>query len=77
MAKRDGIIGEVVGKEYEHGFSTDVEQDFVPKGLTEETVRLISAKKQEPQWLLDFRLDAFRKWKGMKLPTWGHLTYRR
>lgn len=74
MAKRDGIIGEVVGKEYEHGFSTDVEQDFVPKGLTEETVRLISAKKQEPQWLLDFRLDAFRKWKGMKLPTWGHLT---
>lgn len=74
MTKRDGIIGEVVGKEYEHGFSTDVEQDFVPKGLTEETVRLISAKKQEPQWLLDFRLDAFRKWKGMKLPTWGHLT---
>ncbi|MBQ0097108.1 MAG: Fe-S cluster assembly protein SufB [Bacteroidales bacterium] len=74
MAKRDGIIGEVVGKEYEHGFSTDVEQDFVPKGLTEETVRLISAKKQEPQWLLDFRLDAFRKWQGMKVPTWGHLT---
>ncbi len=74
MAKRDGIIGEVVGKEYEHGFSTDVEQDFVPKGLTEETVRLISAKKQEPQWLLDFRLDAFRKWQRMKLPTWGHLT---
>lgn len=74
MAKRDGIIGEVVGKEYEHGFSTDVEQEFVPKGLTEETVRMISAKKQEPQWLLEFRLDAFRKWRGMKVPTWGHLT---
>ena len=74
MAKRDGIISEVVGKEYEHGFSTDVEQEFVPKGLTEDTIRLISAKKQEPEWLLEFRLDAFRKWQGMKLPTWAHLT---
>lgn len=73
MAKRDGIISEVVGKEYEHGFTTQVEQDFVPKGLSEDIIRLISSKKNEPQWLLDFRLDAYRKWQKMYIPTWGHL----
>lgn len=73
MAKRDGIISEVVGKEYEHGFTTQVEQDFVPKGLSEDIIRLISYKKNEPQWLLDFRLDAYRKWQKMSIPTWGHL----
>ena len=73
MAKRDSIIGDVVGKEYEHGFTTDVEQEFVPKGLNEDIIRLISAKKNEPGWLLEFRLDAFRKWQKMTLPTWGHL----
>ena len=67
------IIEDIAGKEYEHGFVTDLEQEFIPKGLNEDIVRLISAKKEEPQWLLDFRLDAFRKWKGMKVPTWGHL----
>ena len=73
MAKRDSIIGDVVGKEYEHGFTTDVEQEFVPKGLNEDIIRLISSKKNEPGWLLEFRLDAFRKWQKMTLPTWGHL----
>ena len=73
MAKRDEILTEALGKEYEHGFTTDVEQEFVPKGLSEDIIRLISAKKGEPQWLLDFRLDAYRKWLGMKAPTWGHL----
>lgn len=67
------IIEDIAGKEYEHGFVTDLEQEFIPKGLNEDIIRLISAKKEEPQWLLDFRLDAFRKWKGMKVPTWGHL----
>ena len=73
MAKRDEILTEALGKEYEHGFTTDVEQEFVPKGLSEDIIRLISAKKGEPQWLLDFRLGAYRKWLGMKAPTWGHL----
>lgn len=73
MAKRDSIIGEVVGKDYEYGFTTDVEQEFIPKGLDEDIIRLISAKKNEPQWLLEFRLEAFRKWKKMKLPQWAHL----
>ena len=69
----NGIIDEITSQEYEHGFVTEVEQDFIPKGLTEETVRLISARKEEPQWLLDFRLDAFRKWQSMPVPTWAHL----
>ena len=56
----NGILDEITSREYEHGFVTELEQDFIPKGLTEETVRLISARKEEPQWLLDFRLDAFR-----------------
>ena len=71
--KQDNIIEELSGKEYEHGFVTDVYQEFIPKGLNEDIIRLISAKKEEPQWLLDFRLDAFRKWQKMTVPTWGHL----
>lgn len=73
MAKRDGIIGEVVGKDYEYGFTTDLEQEFIPKGLNEDIIRLISSKKNEPQWLLDFRLEAFRKWQKMSVPQWAHL----
>ena len=61
------------GQQYKEGFVTDVEQEYVPKGLNEDIIRLISAKKEEPQWLLDFRLDAFRKWQGMTEPSWGHL----
>lgn len=71
--KQDNIIEELSGKEYEHGFVTDVDQEFIPKGLNEDIIRLISAKKEEPQWLLDFRLEAFRKWQKMTVPTWGHL----
>ena len=71
--KQDNIIEELSGKEYEHGFVTDVDQEFIPKGLNEDIIRLISAKKEEPEWLLNFRLDAFRKWQKMTVPTWGHL----
>ena len=52
---------------------TQVEQEYVPKGLNEDIIRTISALKQEPQWLLDFRLDAFRRWQGMEMPSWAHL----
>ena len=61
------------GQQYKEGFVTDVEQEYVPKGLNEDIIRLISAKKEEPRWLLDFRLDAFRKWQRMTEPSWGHL----
>ena len=67
------ILKEYTNKEYDSGFVTEVEQEYVPKGLNEDIIRLISSKKQEPQWLLDFRLDAFRKWKEMTPPHWGHL----
>ncbi|MBR4213632.1 MAG: Fe-S cluster assembly protein SufB [Bacteroidales bacterium] len=74
MAGKNQIIEEFTRSEYKQGFETDIAQEFVPKGLNEEIIRLISAKKQEPAWLLEFRLDAFRKWQKMTLPTWGHLT---
>ena len=67
------IIREFTQGEYKEGFVTDVEQEFVPKGLNEDIIRMISAKKEEPQWLLDFRLDAFRKWQKMPMPEWAHL----
>ena len=70
----DEIIKDITAQEYKEGFVTEVEQEFVPKGLNEDIIRLISAKKGEPSWLLDFRLDAFRKWQAMKQPDWGHLT---
>ena len=70
----DEIIRDITAQEYKEGIVTEVEQEFVPKGLNEDIIRLISAKKGEPAWLLDFRLDAFRKWQAMKQPSWGHLT---
>lgn len=62
-----------IDKDYKYGFTTDVETEIIPKGLSEDVVRLISAKKGEPEWLLRFRLDAFRYWVGQKQPEWGHL----
>lgn len=69
----DDALKEITSRQYEEGFVTDVEQEFVPKGLSEDIIRRISAIKQEPEWLLEFRLDAFRKWLKMTPPTWGHL----
>ena len=60
-------------QEYKEGFVTEVEQEYVPKGLNEDIIRMISARKEEPEWLLAFRLDAFRKWQAMEQPHWGHL----
>ena len=69
----DELLKDLTGQEYKEGFVTEVEQEYVPKGLNEDIIRMISRIKDEPQWLLDFRLDAFRKWQGMKEPSWGHL----
>ncbi len=68
-------IESLVNKEYAYGFVTDVESDTIPRGLTEETVRLISAKKNEPEWLLDWRLKAYRRWLTMTEPHWPNVTY--
>jgi Fe-S cluster assembly protein SufB len=68
-------IETLVNKQYQYGFVTDIEADTLPRGLTEETVRLISAKKGEPDWLLDWRLKAFRRWLTMKEPHWSNVRY--
>ena len=69
----DSVIQDITNQEYKYGFTTEVETDIVPAGLNEDTIRFISQKKQEPEWLLNFRLKAFRKWQTMKVPTWAHL----
>ena len=61
--------------EYEHGWSSDIETEFAEKGLTEDTVRFISAKKGEPEWMLDWRLKAFRLWQEMVEPDSAKLVY--
>ena len=73
MSKNNNLIEDIANAEYEHGFETNVDQEFIPKGLNEDIVRLISAKKGEPEWLLEFRLKAYRKWITMEMPTWAHL----
>jgi Fe-S cluster assembly protein SufB len=70
---QDKIIGEVTSGDYKYGFTTDVETDIIPKGLSEDVVRLISSKKEEPEWMLEFRLKAYRYWLTMEMPKWAHL----
>ena len=65
----------LVNQPYRHGFVTDIESDVAPKGLSEDTIRMISAKKSEPQWLLDFRLEAYRHWLTMDEPKWPNVKY--
>ena len=71
--RKDSILDDVTSKEYEYGFVTDIETDIIEKGLNENVVRLISERKGEPEWLLEFRLQAFRHWQTLKMPTWAHL----
>ena len=71
---QDSIIQDITGSEYKYGFTTDVQTDIIGKGLNEDVIRTISAKKGEPDWLLQFRLKAYRKWLTMPVPTWAHLT---
>ncbi len=73
IKEEDKIIQEVTRQEYKEGFVTEVGQDFIPKGLNEDIIRTISRLKEEPDWMLEFRLGAFRKWQGMEMPQWGHL----
>ncbi|MCU1229055.1 MAG: sufB [Acidobacteria bacterium] len=68
-------IEQIASQEYKYGFVTDIESDVAPPGLNEDIIRLISSKKEEPQWLLDWRLKAFRHWLTMKEPTWANVHY--
>lgn len=67
------LLNELTNKDYEYGFVTDIKTDFIPKGLNENTIRIISTKKDEPDWLLDFRLKAYRYWLTLDMPEWAHL----
>ena len=71
--EKNEFVRKVADQKYEFGFTTDVHTDIIEKGLNEDVVRLISSKKGEPRWLLDFRLEAFRHWQQMQQPTWGHV----
>ena len=67
------ILDEVTGKEYKYGFVTEIDTEFAPPGLNEDIIRFISEKKEEPEFMLEFRLNAYRRWLGMKSPEWAHL----
>lgn len=71
--EEEQLLQQITTREYKEGFVTDVRQDFIPKGLNEDIIRTISARKEEPGWLLEFRLDAFRRWQRMEMPRWPHL----
>ncbi|WP_159518775.1 Fe-S cluster assembly protein SufB [Sunxiuqinia indica] len=73
MEEQDKILHEVTSQEYKFGFVSDFESDSIPKGLSEDVIRLISAKKNEPEFMLNFRLDAYRKWLEMPMPDWAYL----
>ncbi len=75
MSKDNQVLEEITSKEYEHGWNVNLETDEAPKGLSEDTVRFISAKKNEPQWLLDWRLKAYQLWTKMKEPKWPNVHY--
>ena len=71
------LAKDLENQEYKYGFVTNLESEQVPKGLSEETIRIISAKKEEPQWLLDYRLNAYKIWLEMKEPEWAHVHYEK
>ena len=69
----EDILDQITNEEYKYGFTTDIETDVLPKGLSEDIIRLISVKKHEPEWLLQFRLKAYRHWLTQEMPRWAHL----
>jgi Fe-S cluster assembly protein SufB len=71
--EQDKILKQVTSGEYKYGFYTDIDMETIPKGLNEDVVKLISAKKQEPEWMLEFRLKAYKAWQEKKMPRWAHL----
>ena len=74
--KEDDIIKEITSSEYKYGFVSDIESETAPMGLSEDIVRFISSKKDEPEWLLEWRLKAFRHWQTLVEPHWAHLKYK-
>ena len=77
MSNEQQIIDSNLNKEYEYGFVSDIESETLPPGLSEDTIRIISKKKDEPQWLLDWRLKAFKLWKKLPEPSWANVKYEK
>ena len=75
LKKENTIIDEAISQDYKYGFVTDIEQETIPPGLNEDVIRVISAKKGEPDWIKDWRLKAYKNWKKMKNPSWANITY--
>ena len=73
----DELLEKVTSSEYKYGFTTDIESDTIPKGLSEQVVRTISAKKNEPEWMLDYRLNAYTAWLEMREPDWANVSYQK
>ena len=73
MEEQNKLLNDVTQADYKYGFVTDIETDIIEKGLNESVIRLISKKKEEPEFMLNFRLEAFKKWQKMKMPDWGYL----
>ena len=73
----DEILGEITASEYKYGFTTEIESDTVPPGLNEDVIRLISSKKNEPEWMLEWRLDAYHSWSEMVEPDWPNVHYQK
>lgn len=75
MENSENILNELATSEYKFGFVSNIEQEFAPKGLNEDTIRFISAKKNEPEWMLEWRLKAYRYWLTQEEPSWAHIQY--
>src|SRR5687767_7137010 len=75
MAKENAVLEELTNKEYEHGWVSNIESDSAPKGLSEEIVRFISQKKNEPEWMLEWRLKAYQKWLTLEEPKWANVKF--
>ena len=73
MKKKNNILKKLANKAYEFGFVSKIKTDIIESGLSEDTIRLISSKKNEPEWMLEFRLTAYRHWLTMEMPQWAHL----
>ncbi|MBQ2877848.1 MAG: Fe-S cluster assembly protein SufB, partial [Bacteroidaceae bacterium] len=73
MKKSNNIFKKIANKAYEYGFVSNIKTDIIEQGLNESVVRLISKKKNEPEWLLEYRLQAYRHWLTLEMPQWAHL----
>src|SRR3989338_5516291 len=75
MTDSDEVLKNIGQEEYKYGFTTDIEADMAPKGLSEDIIRFISQKKNEPEWMLEWRLQAYKIWLKIKEPTWANIKY--